>query len=46
LRKRERGRKEKGKIHNFKEEGEKKKRGLWGEKRFRLQGLWMNVTDR
>jgi len=46
LRKQERGRKEKGKIHNFKEEGEKKKRGLWGEKRFRLQGLWMSVTDR
>lgn len=46
MRKRERGRQEKGKIHNFKEEGEEKKRGLWGEKRFRLQGLWMNVTDR
>lgn len=38
--------KREGKIHNFKEEGEEKKRGLWGEKRFRLQGLWMSVTDR
>lgn len=39
-----RKRKERGEI-NFNEEGEKKM-GLWGEKRLRLEGLWMNATDR
>lgn len=36
MRKQERGRKEKGKIHNFKEEGEKKKTGTMGRKKIQI----------